>query len=61
MSEERKSILLRIPPDLWEQIARLAQSDLRSINAEIEFLLRQSLKSRGIESQPRDSGKDNAA
>ncbi|MBS0192573.1 MAG: Arc family DNA-binding protein [Phycisphaerales bacterium] len=48
MAEERKSILLRIPPDLWEQINRLAQSELRSTNAQMEFLLREALKKRGI-------------
>lgn len=48
MAEDRKSILLRIPPDLWEQINRLAQSELRSTNAQMEFLLREALKARGI-------------
>jgi len=48
MAEERKSILLRIPPDLWEQINGLAQSELRSVNAQMEFLLREALKRRGI-------------
>ncbi|MBX3390206.1 MAG: hypothetical protein KF691_12230 [Phycisphaeraceae bacterium] len=48
MAEDRKSILLRIPPDLWEQINRLAQSELRSTNAQIEFLLREAMKGRGM-------------
>jgi hypothetical protein len=47
MADERKSILLRIPPELWEQINRLAQSELRSTNAQMEFLLREALKARG--------------
>lgn len=51
MAEDRKSILLRIPPDLWEQINRLAQSELRSTNAQIEFLLREAMKRRGVESK----------
>jgi len=46
MADERKSILLRIPPELWEEINRAAQRDLRSTNAQIEFLLRQALKTR---------------
>lgn len=46
MAEERKSILLRIPPLLWEQIARLAERDLRSTNAQIEFLLREAIRQR---------------
>ena len=48
MPEERKAILLRISPELWEQINRLAQRDLRSTNAQIEFLLREALRSRGV-------------
>ncbi len=47
MGETRKSFLLRIPPDLWEQVNRLAQTDLRSVNAEIEFLLREAVRKRG--------------
>ena len=47
MAEERKSILLRIPPALWEEIARSAQRDLRSTNAQIEFLLREAIRKRG--------------
>ena len=48
MSDERKAILLRIQPQLWEQINRLAQKELRSINAQIEFMLREGLKRHGM-------------
>ncbi|MCB8933481.1 MAG: Arc family DNA-binding protein [Fimbriimonadaceae bacterium] len=44
---ERKSVLLRIPEPLWRQLKRLAEQDLRSVNGEIEFLLRDALKRRG--------------
>ncbi|MBS1709999.1 MAG: Arc family DNA-binding protein [Armatimonadetes bacterium] len=44
---ERKSYLLRLPADLWEQIQRSASADLRSVNAQIELLLRESLRRRG--------------
>lgn len=54
MPEERKAILLRISPDLWEEITRMAERELRSTNAQIEFLLRESLKKRGI---ARDDGR----
>lgn len=47
MAEDRKSILLRIPPSLWEEITRLAARDLRSTNAQIEFLLREAIRQRG--------------
>ena len=44
---ERKAYLLRIAPDLWEQIERLAQAELRSVNGQIEYLLREALAKRG--------------
>ena len=44
---EKKAFALRLDPALYDAIARLAASDLRSVNAEIEFLLREALKSRG--------------
>jgi len=44
----RKSFLLRIDPAIWAELERLAQADLRSVNAEIEFLLRDALARRGI-------------
>lgn len=45
---ERKAFLLRLDPAVWEGLERLAQADLRSVNAEIEYLLRQALAERGI-------------
>ena len=48
MADERKSILLRIPPALAEHVGRLAQKDLRSVNAQIEVLLREALRARGV-------------
>lgn len=47
-SPGKKSYPLRIDPALWEQLQRLAANDLRSVNAEIEFLLREALARRGI-------------
>jgi hypothetical protein len=45
---ERKAFLLRLDPAVWADIERLAQSELRSVNAQIEFLLRDALARRGI-------------
>ena len=45
---EKKAFLLRIDPMLWEQIERLAQVELRSANAQVEFLLRDALGRRGV-------------
>jgi hypothetical protein len=49
---ERKAYLLRIDPDLWEQIERLAQSELRSANGQVEYLLREALARHGIQAHP---------
>ena len=45
---EKKAFLLRLDPALWTALDRLAQSELRSVNGQIEFLLRDSLSRRGI-------------
>jgi hypothetical protein len=46
--EDRKSFLLRINPALWKEIEAWAQEDMRSVNAQIEFLLKQAvIKHRG--------------
>ena len=45
---ERKAYLLRIDPELWAEIERLAQAELRSANGQVEFLLREALARRGI-------------
>ena len=44
---ERKSFLLRIDPAVWAEIERLAHGELRSVNAQIEYLLRDALARRG--------------
>jgi hypothetical protein len=54
---DKKAFLLRLDPAVWTDLERLAQSDLRSVNAEIEYLLRDALSRRGI--QPKD-GRDHA-
>jgi hypothetical protein len=50
---EKKAFLLRIDPSLWTALERLAQGELRSVNAQIEFLLREALGRRGI--KPKDA------
>ena len=44
---ERKPFLLRVDPALLEQVQRWANDDLRSLNAQIEFLLRRALQQAG--------------
>jgi len=45
---DRKAYLLRIDPELWAELERLAQAELRSVNGEIEYLLREALGRRGF-------------
>ena len=44
---ERKSILLRLDPAVHDALARWASDELRSTNAQIEFLLRRALAEAG--------------
>ena len=47
-SPDKKSFLLRIDPQLWAEIERLAAAELRSANAQVEYLLRDALRARSI-------------
>jgi hypothetical protein len=42
--KERKPFLLRLDPALYETLERWAQQELRSVNGQIEFLLRQAVR-----------------
>jgi hypothetical protein len=56
---ERKPFLLRIDRDVLDAVQRWANDDLRSLNAQIEFLLRRALKAEGRLKGPagRDHGR----
>jgi hypothetical protein len=59
MPSDRKAFALRLDPALHDAIARLANAELRSVNAEIEFLLREALRSRGVKiTKPPEGAKD---
>ena len=45
-SEDRKAFLLRIDPRLWAELEAWAGDELRSVNGQIEFLLRQAVQQR---------------
>lgn len=49
---EKKNILLRLDRDLHAAVAKWASDDLRSINAQIEFLLIEAVKRAGRRSSP---------
>ena len=43
---QRKKFLLRIPPELWEELNRWATQELRSVNGQIEFVLQKAVNER---------------
>jgi hypothetical protein len=43
---ERKSFLLRMDPALWDELEGWAQAELRSVNGQIEYILRQAVNKR---------------
>ena len=45
---DKKAFLLRLDPAVWVELERLAQRELRSVNAQMEFMLRDGLARRGI-------------
>jgi hypothetical protein len=51
---ERKAFLIRVDRDVLDAIQRWANDDLRSLNGQIEFLLRRALRAEGR--GPRDPG-----
>jgi len=51
---ERKKVLLRLDPAVHDALARWAADELRSTNAQIEFVLRRALTEAGR--MPRDAG-----
>jgi hypothetical protein len=44
---DRKKLLLRLDPEVYDAVARWAADDLRSINAQIEYALRAALRAAG--------------
>ena len=45
---ERKAYPLRVDPALWSAVERSASAELRSVNAQVECLLREALSARGV-------------
>ncbi len=55
MPNERKQLLLRLDPAVHDALARWAGDELRSVNAQIEYLLRRALGEAGR--MPADAGR----
>ena len=52
---EKKPFLLRVDRELMDQLQRWANDDLRSVNGQIEFLLRDALKRAGRAAKSADA------
>lgn len=44
--KSKKQVLLRLSPSLWEELAKWAEDDFRSINGQIEYLLSDAVQKR---------------
>ena len=53
---DRKAFLLRVDPAVLEALQRWASDDLRSLNGQIEFVLRRSLQAEGRWKEAKDRG-----
>ncbi len=62
MARSRKPFLMRASPGLMAAVERLAAAELRSVNAQVETLLREALARRGIvpaeDPPPADDSRD---
>ena len=53
---ERKQYLLRIDPDLWAEVEKWAADELRSVNAQVEYILRDAVGADGRAGPTRRAG-----
>ncbi|MCP5519031.1 MAG: Arc family DNA binding domain-containing protein [Verrucomicrobiales bacterium] len=54
----RKSFLLRMDPELWRELEGWAQQEMRSVNGQIEFLLKQAVLRRRNQREGKPEGTD---
>jgi hypothetical protein len=57
--KERKAFLMRVDPALWAELESWAQEELRSVNGQVEMILRQAIQKRKSQMPPQT--KDDAA
>lgn len=60
-SEGKKAFLLRMDPKLWAELEGWAGDELRSVNGQIEFLLREAVKRRRQGSSAKPQGEEGRA
>jgi hypothetical protein len=60
MADERKAFLLRIDPQIWVELETWAAEELRSVNGQVEYILRQAVQKRK-KARAAESGDEPAA
>ncbi|EPR09266.1 ribbon-helix-helix domain-containing protein [Ruminiclostridium papyrosolvens] len=55
---EKKTLLLRLSPKMWEEISEWAEDEFRSVNGQIEYLISEALRKRKKSVPKIDSGKE---
>jgi hypothetical protein len=55
--DPKKSFLLRIDPELWKELEAWAQDELRSVNGQIEYVLKQAVRKRKKMAEEEDGDK----
>ena len=58
---ERKSFLLRMDPALWDDLEAWAQAELRSVNGQVEYLLRQAVLRRKGQTATKPTDSDSSS
>jgi len=58
---DRKSFLLRMDPALWDDLECWAQDELRSVNGQIEYILKQAVQKRKGRDVARDDSDEKAS
>jgi hypothetical protein len=61
MTKSRKPFLLRLDPALYEALEYWAQQDLRSVNGQIEFLLKEAVRARDKKVLPPEAPPESSA
>jgi hypothetical protein len=54
---DKKSILLKLSPKMWEEISRWAEEEFRSVNGQIEYIISDALRKRNksLKSEKKDN------
>ena len=59
MASNKKQFLLRLDPKLWAELEAIASQELRSVNAQIEYMLRDGMKKHRRFTPPPEADPDN--